>query len=92
MRERYNSEEEILLATKSIVTLFHEELPDSKIYLCTIDCGLNLIGRGCVFDNKKPLSIECRRNSKCPCDVKEIIKRMISFKDLKERKMTTSEW
>lgn len=97
MGERYNSEKEILLATKSITSLkteglFYEDLPDSKIYLCTIDCGINIGGRGCVFDNKKPIAIECTRNKNCPCNAIEIRKRMISFKNLKERKMTTSEW
>jgi len=97
MGERYNSEKEILLATKSITSLktegsFWENLPDSKIYLCTIDCGINIGGRGCVFDNKILVEIECMRNDECPCNAIEIRKRMISLKNLKERKMTTSEW
>lgn len=97
MCERYNTEEQILYATKSVsmlqtISSKYENLSEERIYLCTIDCGINIGGRGCVFDTKKPPDIELQRNGNCPCNVIEIKKMMISLKKLKERKMTTSEW
>ncbi len=97
MRERYNNQEEIKKVIKSISNLkeYHteyEHIPNRLIYLCKLDCGINIGGRGCVFDNKKPLAIECMRNSKCPCDVEEVKKNLITLQDIIDGTMTTSEW